>query len=530
MRVALISGLGPASKNSAYLRGSLFDAAPSTSTALILEKAGMPGLRLEDFVYSGTSTPKALLRPIGTDPAHLTTFTLQSILANSRHQFVHVPTTFIWDRRAPGTLGNIDVALLSTTYIWNLKMLDQAVRWITEHMPEIPVVAGGQYTNLKYSTAMDRYPEIVAIVRGDGEIALPMVLDRLARRGDLAAVPNLVWRDGDKIRVNLMEYLDLDKFQSPTFPGPLRVAPYESMRGCPFDCKFCGFPLATPKWRYKSAQKIRTDWVGYAERNGVSAIEAMDSTFTVPPTRLRELFNILPSVGIPWQCFSRANVISSREFLDKLLAAHCYRLIIGFESMNEQVLKLMSKRVTAAQNRRAFDLLCDSEMDYSVCFIVGYPGESHMHFEDTRRFLIDDFKGEFQLHLFGISDETMPVWGDRELLKLEAEDAYDSDSAWSHCGMNSEEAKTLQAATLDEVRRRNSGAVYRHWQSRFEEELLPGSSRADNMAAEKAIERIAMVGRDYSNVAAGAAEVRAQIETLERLGVALPAARARPSQ
>jgi anaerobic magnesium-protoporphyrin IX monomethyl ester cyclase len=520
MRAALLSGLGPSSKNSAYLNGSLFDATPSRETSAILAKAGFPGLRLDDFECHADGGRFSLLRPLRTEPAHLTTFSLESILHHSRHEFVHVPARHIWDSEPPGRLGSVDVVLLSTTYIWNLRMLGQAVTWIGEHLPGIPIVAGGQYTNLKYSIAMTLHPEIAAIVRGDGEVALPMLLDRLSARGTLDDVPNLVWRDRDQVRVNPMGYVDLDEFPSPAFPGHLKVVPYESMRGCPFDCKFCGFPLATPKWRYKSAQKIRDDWVGYAEHNGAGAIEAMDSTFTVPPTRLRELFEILPSAGVPWECYSRANVINSPEFVDKLLKAHCFRLVIGFESMNDQTLRQMSKRVTAAQNRRALDLLRDSDMGYSVCFIVGYPGESRAQFEDTRKFLLDDFSGRFQLHLFGMTDETMPLWSDRETLQIQVDDPYDSDSAWSHVGMNSDEARTLQATTLDEVRRRSDDAVYLYWQGRYEGALLPGASAADNLVIEKAIERLAMVARDHSDLDDGAAAVRAQIALLARHDVA----------
>jgi hypothetical protein len=521
MRAALISGLGPRSKNSAYFDGTLFDVAPGPETRAILGQAGLHELRLGDFICGAGTRQRRLLRSLTKEPAHLTTFTLESILQHCGHEYVPVPTARVWNNEPPGQLGTIDVVLLSTTYIWNLRMLRQALQWVSDYLPGIPIVVGGQYSNLKYSVVMSTHPEITAVVRGDGETALPMLLDRLGVRGELGQVPNLVWRDSDQIKVNRSEYIDLDNFPSPTFPGDFEIAPYESMRGCPFDCKFCSFPLATPKWRYKSAQKIRNDWIGYAERNGVTTIEAMDSTFTVPPTRLRELLEMLPGAGVSWECYSRANVINSREFLDKLLAAHCFRLVIGFESMNEQTLRRMSKRVTAIHNQRAFNLLRDSGMDYSICFMVGYPGETHEQFEDTRRFLVNDFSGRFQLHLFGMSDETMPLWSDRELLQIEVDDPYDTDSAWSHIGMNSDEARALQAATLDEARRRNDDAVLLYWQAGYEQPLVPGMPAETNLVIEKAIERLAMVARDHSGVDSGAAQVRAQLDILRHHGVVI---------
>jgi anaerobic magnesium-protoporphyrin IX monomethyl ester cyclase len=134
--------------------------------------------------------------------------------------------------------------------------------------------------------------------------------------------------------------------------------------------------------------------------------------------------------------------------------------------------------------------------------------------EDTRQFLVDDFTGRFQLHLFGMSDETMPLWSDRELLQITVDDPYDSDSAWAHIGMNSDEARALQASTLDEVRRRNDSAVYLYWQGRYEEALLPDAAAATNLAVEKSIERLAMIARDHPDIDAGAAEVRAELAKL----------------
>ncbi|MET7765812.1 radical SAM protein [Streptomyces sp. NPDC005393] len=141
-----------------------------------------------------------------------------------------------------------------------------------------------------------------------------------------------MWRDEDNIRINPTEYVDIEDFPSPTVPGNAPTVPDESMRGCPFDCKFCSFPAASPKWRYKSAEKIRDDWIAYAERNGCDVISAMDSTFTIPPTRLRRLLEILPDSGVPrWEGFSRANTINSVQLVAGLEASHCFQLHIGFE-------------------------------------------------------------------------------------------------------------------------------------------------------------------------------------------------------
>lgn len=519
MRALLMSGLGPTYKNFAYLSGSMFDSTANAHSQAMLARAGYGKFNLRQLSFEAAGHRYALLRPRRTTMPHLTTFTLESIIATTKHDYALLPLETVWEEQATLPTGDFDVVLLSTTYIWNKATIRKALTWIRDHAPGIPVILGGQYSNLKYMNLMRDHPMITAIIRGDGEAALPGVLDALAFRRDLALIPNLVWRDGGGIHINPVDYIDIDAWPSPQFDDHYPIVPYESMRGCPFDCKFCSFPAASPKWRYKSAEKIRDDWVRYAEVNGAQFIEAMDSTFTVPPTRLRRLLQILPAAGVAWEGYSRANVINSPEFIDGLVDSHCRRLQIGFESMNDEVLARMSKRVSAQQNRRAFDLLRVGGLGYTVFFMIGYPGESPEHFLDTEQFLLDEFSGHFMLSVFSVSDETMPLWRDRDELGISIADPEEPDADWSHVGMDIHEARRLNASTLDKVRRLNDDAVTMLWQGQFQHWFMPHIDRRTNLTVEKCVERIAMSAKDYSDVEEGAHQVRSQLALLKELGV-----------
>ncbi|ROO60635.1 radical SAM superfamily enzyme YgiQ (UPF0313 family) [Micromonospora sp. Llam0] len=521
MRSLLLSGLGVTYRNSSYFDATLFRDEIDERAKAMLEHAGLAGVRIRNFSFLDGAVRRPLLRPPDPVP-HLTSFTLESILEAAGQEYIRIPLEDVWTGLATAPAVDVDVILLSTTYIWNRSMLGRALDWARVHLPGVPIVAGGQYTNLKYANIMRAYPDVAGVVRGDAESALPLLLQTLACHGDLGQVPNLVWRDGDRTRINPLQYVDLETHPSPSFPGRLRSVPYESMRGCPFDCKFCSFPAASPKWRYKSAHKIAADWQRYSAENGAESIDAMDSTFTVPPTRLRELTKILPGAKVPhWSCFSRANVFTSPEFVEDLLAANCANVEIGFESMHDRTLKRMSKRVTAKQNRRAYELLSNSDLGFGTCFMVGYPGETAEEFEVTRRFIVDEHSGRFSLHLFSLSDETMPLWEDREELQIVVDDLLDPDSAWSHVGMNIDEARKLQAETLDEVRRRNDTAVASLWQREYQRPLLPTVGPRSNLVLEKAIERLALCSRDHETVQEAAAAARSHVGELKEMGVEL---------
>jgi radical SAM superfamily enzyme YgiQ (UPF0313 family) len=296
--------------------------------------------------------------------------------------------------------------------------------------------------------------------------------------------------------------------------GSWPIMPYESMRGCPFDCSFCSFPAASPKWRYREADTVVKDWLRYTEQNGTQLIKALDSTFTVPPTRLRELTRRLPGSGIRWEGYSRANSVTSPQLIEDLLKSGCVRLQIGFESMSDDSLRHMSKRVRAKHNWGAFEALVDSGLGYTCFFMVGYPGESPADFAETSDFLINHYRGHFMLSVFSLTDETMPVWADVDKFSIKAANPSDPTAPWSHVGMDSTTATELQRSTLDRVRRDRDDAVLLLWQGEFQHWLLPHLTRRQNLRAEKLIERLAFLPRDV----AGETDIRGRaVELLDGL-------------
>lgn len=527
MDVLLIAGLGPTLKNSDYLSGSMLDRAHGA----VNTKSYLAGTELADFElarlgfrHDGDDFP--LLRPRYYRVPHLTTFTLQEIIERAGHRADHYDAVNLWGDEEPvaAPRGNYRAVLLSTSFIWTEKDLTRAVRWIAETYPGIPIVLGGQYSNLKFHQLMSTIAEIDMIVRGDGEESIPALLDALEQGQPLDTVPNLVYRNTHEAlghRMTAFHYLDLDAYPSPSPRGQWSMLPYESMRGCPFDCKFCSFPAASPLWRYKSAQKIADDWTRYAEQNGATYISAMDSTFTVPPTRLRELLTLLPKVGIGWEAYSRANVLKSAELIDAIAATNCQFLSIGFESMSDRTLGFMRKRVKRKDNLRAFNLLNEGGLGYRCSFMAGYPGETPEDFDETRTFLAEDYVGHFMLSVFSISDETMPLWEDKERLQIEVHDPDDPDYSWSHIGMDVHQARQLNHSTLDLVRQRNDRAVLRLWQADYQHLLMPHLGRMDNIAVEKAVERIGMCTRDFADPRDAVPHIRGQLDRLARFGVEL---------
>ncbi len=516
MAFLLVSGLGPLRTDSDQFAGTLLgrDYADNSELQQLYTKlVGQPvNLRQMRFTKDGSTQP--LLRPIQKDRC-LSSVTMRSILECHDIDYDAIDIEALWYDSAEPKRSHYDVVGLSTTFLCNGTHLKWVIQWISDRFPTATLVLGGQFSNLKYATILRDHPEVDYIIRGDAEAALPLLLRALAGKAELSTVPNLVTRDGDGSPVmNPLEYIDIESHPSPSFRDEQRIVPYESMRGCPFTCKYCSFPAASPKWRYKSAEKIVEDWKSYVEKNNAKLISAMDSTFTIPPTRLRSLMKLLPDVGIPWYSYSRANTINSREIVQQLEASHCRGLAIGFESMNDATLQAMDKKVRATENRRAYELLADSQLVVNGSYIIGYPSETPEAYEDTHDFIVHHVCGRFTLNVFGIVDETMPVWAEAEKYQLEV-----TPRGWKHCGMDQATACRLRAKTVRDVLWNNEDAAMISWQFDFAAPLGPGLRPKQNTRIEKLIERLVYLPRDWGADNAAARRARAIVDELAGLGV-----------
>jgi len=498
MNVLLLSGLGPT-----WPQASAFYDSKILNETFLDKKVYHSGLKaflsIDDFYFIKDGKKNNLFRKRNDIEKNLTTATLENIMESNDISFESFDLANIWDNLNIQVKQKADIIFLSTTFICNFKDLEFALKWIHKNFHNIPIALGGQFSNLKYKNIMEKYSQVKYIMRGDGENSIPALIKCLENNEEIESVPNLVWRNDDKIICNPISLIELDSIQ------PIKIAKgtvnvyYESMRGCAFSCKFCSFPMASPKWRFKSASKIVEDW-DYYKQLGVKRVKAMDSAFTFPKKRLKQLEIELLKKNIEWEAYSRADIISSPEDIEALENSNCKLLSIGFESLSNKTLNNMDKRITADKNRKANDLLNQNakKMDFRGSFIVGFPGETPEDFKLTHDFLVNEFKKQFHLSIFSLVDENMPILKEADKYKLVVYDIENPDYGWSHCGMDSNTAKQLHRQTLFDVRWQNEFAVAVEWQLPYDLPLNPTLGFNENYRIEKLIERLAFVCNDFS--------------------------------
>jgi anaerobic magnesium-protoporphyrin IX monomethyl ester cyclase len=250
--------------------------------------------------------------------------------------------------------------------------------------------------------------------RLDGSDRTRLATDAAYRERMLQTIDGLAWRSGERITVNrrrpFVENLDELPFVSGVYRRHLDVRKYffgasdypevqiMTARGCIARCTFCVYPQTIHGWRYRtrSARSVADEFQWIVENlPEVREIGIEDDTFTGSQKRAVEFCRelIRRDIRIKWYCNVRVDL--EYETMQWMRKAGCVLVTVGYESANDQILKNIDKRATAAKilefsrNTRRAGLLVHG------CFMAGNRGE-------TRETLLQSL--EFSLRLM---DDTM---------------------------------------------------------------------------------------------------------------------------
>ncbi len=110
------------------------------------------------------------------------------------------------------TIRDASIDVVGMPLHWHLSGYDvlRTAEFLKEAVPGLRVVLGGLTASVYPEQLLACSPSVDAVIVGDGEEPFCQVLDSLQashRDADLSRVPNLVWRDGDLIRRNPVEYV-----------------------------------------------------------------------------------------------------------------------------------------------------------------------------------------------------------------------------------------------------------------------------------------------------------------------------------
>ena len=260
--------------------------------------------------------------------------------------------------------------------------------------PATQILLGGPGTQGIDRELIERFAQIDAVVRGEGEITLPIILARYANRESLAGVQGLTWRDTDQAAVREADRPPIaDLAQLPEYAHSLLapissykkitggadgLVPIDSGRGCVYDCSFCTIGRY---WGRRSRtlpiERLVDEILALREVAGARSAYLCHDIFGADREYALEFCDAMIALGapVPFECRARIDHIDE-ELAERMGRAGCYRVLFGIESGDELLRNAHAKHIEPQLDLHARIEACARHGVIPILSIIlGLPGE-----------------------------------------------------------------------------------------------------------------------------------------------------------
>src|SRR5437868_720302 len=279
----------------------------------------------------------------------------------------------------------------SLNYLTNVpEVIDLAKATRARH-PETFIFVGGHSASFVASELLEHAAGAIdCVVRGEGEVIAPRVLEAVGERG-LERLPGVVTRDGAGPSPTLLDDLDrfppardLSRRRHRYFLGVLNPgASAELTRGCPWDCSFCSaWTFYGRSYRKASPAAAAADIARISEPN----VFLVDDVAFVHPEHGLAIGHELERLRVRKQYYleTRCDVLlRNREAFEYWRRLGLHYMFLGLEALDEESLKLHRKRITPNENLRALEVA--REIGFTVAVnIIADPSWDERQFAVVR--------------------------------------------------------------------------------------------------------------------------------------------------
>ena len=261
---------------------------------------------------------------------------------------------------------------------------------------------------------------------------------------NMAKIKGLVWRDAEKINVNLTrpfipnlddmplpmhEMLPWEKYRMPLIKGPFTFI--VTSRGCPAGCTYCIKHVSYQfSVRLRSAENIMQE-LWKLKKMGLNNIHMYADLFTVNRDQVMDLCKrmIDEKINLRWTCNSRVDYVDE-EMLAMMGKAGNWLISWGIESGSEQILRHARKGAYPDKAARSLQWARNAGIKNWGYFIIGLPGET----EETIRQTIDFSKGlPLDIALFHVA---APYPGTPFFFEVVKNGWFRPGTRWEHVDMD----------------------------------------------------------------------------------------------
>jgi len=260
--------------------------------------------------------------------------------------------------------------------------------------PEIVTVIGNVHATFCYDDLLrEAGTPIDYVVRGEGEITLPALLDCLNAGDDPAKVRGIAfYRAGGVVATNQASFIEnldslpaaWDLVEWPIYSyhakKDSRLAIVSSSRGCLMNCSFCSQQLFWQRtWRARSPENFVAELAMLHEKYGVNVAMLADEIPTRDRARWERILALMieQRVGVDLLMETRVDdILRDHDIMERYRAAGVEHIYVGVEAGSQATLDIFKKGTKVEQSKRAIDLINAADIVSETSFVLGMPEET----------------------------------------------------------------------------------------------------------------------------------------------------------
>ena len=287
-------------------------------------------------------------------------------------------------------------------YTWNDK-LEFFCKWLKSEYPDLYIFSGSNAWPSIDSEEIDYY------FQGYSEHAIIKLCKQLFSNGE--PVKYHLDDKGRKVILPNIDYIaapfrdPIITYEDRDYIEPTEWLGIEFSRGCKFKCDFCNFPMLGVKGDYsRNADSVERQIKDAYDRFGVTRYVVTDETFNDRLQKIQKFADV--SEALPFDPmftgFLRADLLVSKpQMQEELLRMGFVGHYYGIESFNHQTAKIVGKGMAPAKLQQGLVDIKDYFMKHTdnhwrgeISLIVGLPHETESSIRATKKWLIDNWKGQ----------------------------------------------------------------------------------------------------------------------------------------